>query len=105
MRISDWSSDVCSSDLMFDVRRADAESDHAERAVSGRMAVARGDDHAGQHETEFGHHDMLDPLPRIEEIEDFDPEIAALFAQIFDLPPRAFEIGGASCRAGVCQYG
>src|SRR3546814_2886168 len=32
---------------------------------------------------------MLDPLPRIEEIEDFDPEIAAIFAQIFDLPPRA----------------
>src|SRR3546814_7237795 len=49
MRISDWSSDVCSSDL----------------------------------------HDMLDPLPRIEEIEDFDPEIAAIFAQIFELPPRA----------------
>ena len=74
---------------MLDIRRPDPETDHAERPIGCRMAVARRDHHARQHKAEFGHHDMLDPLSRIEEVEDLDSEIAAIFAQILDLPPRA----------------
>src|SRR3546814_2176943 len=76
MRISDWSSDVCSSDLipgpdMFE---------HADRndAVEGAVDVAIVD----QFEAHMvGHARILRPLPR-------------------DLE----QIGRASCRERVCQY-
>src|SRR3546814_1506392 len=54
MRISDWSSDVCSSDLRFDNRLADIV---AVAGMTGRMAL-RGPDAAGvaaQSRVAFGH--------------------------------------------------
>ena len=74
---------------MFDIRRADTKTHHTERAIGRRMAVPRGNHHARQHEAEFGHHDMLDPLPRMQHVENLDPKIAAVLDQIFDLAARA----------------
>src|SRR3546814_6100426 len=80
MRISDWSSDVCSSDL---AGAADVETDRSiefERVAAGRgfgVAVHQADFHA----------QLVD--------EDHHAARAA---------DRAGEIGRASCRERVCQY-
>ncbi len=49
------------------------------------MAVPRGDDHARQHETDLGHHHMLDALHRMQDVEQLDAEIAAILGEILDL--------------------
>src|SRR3546814_7023732 len=81
MRISDWSSDVCSSDLHHVMGVLDA----VEVVLIGRVAVAILPTDA--------HH-----FARVVGIEDgpvcFPANLAAVFA----------EIGRASCRERVCQY-
>src|SRR3546814_3547697 len=96
MRISDWSSDVCSSDLLF------AEQGRAEIAAS----------HVHQH-----------PVAQLQSLESYaivrgGPFILAAAINAFEeplgQPPLrlfsqvlyvvAFEIGRASCRERVCQY-
>src|SRR3546814_17007156 len=47
MRISDWSSDVCSSDLDADGRTAVGLVDHAALEPPGALAVERGEDGLG----------------------------------------------------------
>src|SRR3546814_3453702 len=55
MRISDWSSDVCSSDLLDDVRRwlrhADVELD--DRRAGTRAGIAHGDAGAARRDVEI----------------------------------------------------
>src|SRR3546814_3088723 len=83
MRISDWSSDVCSSDL----GRVKPEGDSGgwkRRCVHGRRCV----DPAAQ--CRGPHHIM--------------PHVAALIAGSRSPRARATEIGRASCRERVCQY-
>src|SRR3546814_20953755 len=65
MRISDWSSDVCSSDLMFE-RMAEAEEEQKERPLGPcpeRRRACRCDQHQGI------------------DLEPFDPKAVDRFAQ------------------------
>src|SRR3546814_7818954 len=87
MRISDWSSDVCSSDLPQDARRAEDAAlvvDHEAQAVAeAELAHLRGEDvrrrqHVGQRAGGI--------LDRVD-VEEHG------------------EIGRAACRERVCQYG
>src|SRR3546814_17176937 len=101
MRISDWSSDVCSSDLLAEHRRAEAAPDdeQAKDAILGQRretVVADRDDlvaHriAGDMLLEFVPHGItLDIM-----IGDRDR---------IDARRHHPEIGRAPCRARVCQY-
>src|SRR3546814_5196716 len=86
MRISDWSSDVCSSDLFRCLPRADGGDQG--RIFSGRIVA--------------------------EEVERAAMIFASFGAASGDMPPRIFvageylvgidAIGRASCRERVCQY-
>src|SRR3546814_17023873 len=114
MRISDWSSDVCSSDLvaraaladrlgrehMFDLRGSDPERERPERAVRRGVAVAADDRHSRLRTPLLGSDNMDDPAARTAHREILDPETARIFDQCFELR----EIGRASCRERVCQY-
>src|SRR3546814_14585174 len=102
MRISDWSSDVCSSDL--------SSLDGAPQTAGGlqRMKAAEAVDHAGE-----GHlrraidgidHDVglgVDGMALLDQpVEDL-VRVAALQQRPVVAPG---EIGRASCRERVCQY-
>src|SRR3546814_3828818 len=99
MRISDWSSDVCSSDLVGDHRRAlDAaihvgEAERVERAAPiGALEIV--DQRRGGHCRQRGGkvaRGQLDAAAMDELAVDIDA---------VDL----LEIGRASCRERVCQY-
>src|SRR3546814_5595952 len=84
MRISDWSSDVCSSDLLVDVRQHDHKGDG--------LAI------------DFGDADQIfedDVLQLLADIGDL------AVGQRHEAPivrPCVVEIGRASCRERVCQY-
>src|SRR3546814_4247850 len=78
MRISDWSSDVCSSDLL---RRVDDRGRH-QRAEHAAVGKSEG---AALH------------LLHLER---------AVFGALAEIADRALDkIGRASCRERVCQYG
>src|SRR3546814_5528503 len=76
MRISDWSSDVCSSDLL---------------AAAGATAAARPA--------------LMNSLIVTAKMNDVDPQawLADVLACIAELP-QSRQIGRASCRERVCQY-
>src|SRR3546814_20502388 len=113
MRISDWSSDVCSSDLMAVERNpADAWSVHAVAHVmemQGRHAegiawVRRGEaDWSTTNNFRFHlyWHRGLYHLERHE----FD-EVLKLYDDhvASDIDTDMYQIGRASCRERVCQY-
>src|SRR3546814_7551360 len=84
MRISDWSSDVCSSDL------------RVRRAVAQRQRVEIGLAQFGMIQPPLGELDAREPQHFRTAI---DPQ------RLFGLPGEQFEqIGRASCRARVRQY-
>src|SRR3546814_5688978 len=82
MRISDWSSDVCSSDLLEIPADRYLPVD-GDKIPTGELATVAG--------TPF---DFRSPRP----IGDFPYDHA------FGLPAATDEIGRASCRESVCQY-
>src|SRR3546814_20310893 len=82
MRISDWSSDVCSSDLMDQLMREDGRA--LRRHGVRRVREVRPDE------------DFKMPVRA-------QPVIPAL-ADRLALPARAGEIGRESCRERVCEY-
>src|SRR3546814_20304036 len=85
MRISDWSSDVCSSDLsQFNIAQACVHR-WAENPVEGRRLAIF-------HENELGHRDVW-TYSRLSETSN---QLASGLVKM--------EIGRASCREGVCQY-
>src|SRR3546814_8622173 len=118
MRISDWSSDVCSSDLatsdgvdwtfsrMLDIARDPRWGRVVEGAgedpyLGSAMAVAQmkgfqGDDLAAK--------DTM--LATAKHFAGYGAVTAGRDYNAVDLPPRLFrdEIGRASCRERVCQY-
>src|SRR3546814_1512375 len=84
MRISDWSSDVCSSDLrqVLDPLQAQVGMQHVDAGVAQRQRAGVG---ADRHR---------EPGERIEPVEARAPRVAAGLG----------EIGRASGRERVCQY-
>src|SRR3546814_2045020 len=90
MRISDWSSDVCSSDLASLVVAADGEEHCVGLALAHRVSAL-----VVAHDAALGG-DVL-----VEEVGGLPPGGG-------DLGPRSApqrgEIGRASCRERVCQY-
>src|SRR3546814_9244427 len=82
LRISDWSSDVCSSDL---------------GVMSGRHRRVIGDASAGRPRDEvIGALSLKGIKSGIELRQDHEPDGVGLW--------RADQIGRASCRERVCQY-
>src|SRR3546814_15901810 len=101
MRISDWSSDVCSSDLQFAVRLeqpddpAADDADPRERDAQRRPGGGRGGigGHAGLHEA-------TEPRPVLASaLSAFPRETRKLFCF-----RDAEQISSASLRERVCQY-
>src|SRR3546814_17839572 len=105
MRISDWSSDVCSSDL---TGKSDAAIDQQQLAVIAQVEMQRGRPQAQRIETRNVNAGLFqattDPWPRI--------ALASVVDQHLDLhAPRLGlrqrgdkQIGSASCRERVCKY-
>src|SRR3546814_12433675 len=110
MRISDWSSDVCSSDLDWFARRLarldDVEGDIDQ--LASRIAAVRTLCFIAQRGDW-----IADAAGWIQQTQDLEGRLsdalhAALAQRFVDrrlaLLLRAAEIGRASCRARVCQY-
>src|SRR3546814_12185625 len=98
MRISDWSSDVCSSDLLAEVL--------AEEVVQAAILVGEdGDRRIVAHRADrlllVLDHRMQDQLQILHRPADRDLTAAQ---RIPCQRPRLVEIGRASCRERVCQY-
>src|SRR3546814_20263298 len=94
MRISDWSSDVCSSDLIIGKRRPRIQPrrhDHRRGGLDHQflLIVDRGDAQR-----------IALPLPRPDDDERAIVDVVVLLALATE-----HEIGRASCLASVCQYG
>src|SRR3546814_952125 len=85
MRISDWSSDVCSSDLML------IENIRAQRADIERLTEA-------SHQA--GDQTIAERLA--EQIVDID-EVLPRLINLIAIPGTTDQIGRASCRERVCQ--
>src|SRR3546814_18259044 len=109
MRISDWSSDVCSSDLRIDVARADYYPNISLSALVGFQSLGLGNlFDAG---SKYGNGGAAISLPvfdggRIEgrprgARADSDAAVATSDTPLIAAPR---EIGSVSCREGVCQY-
>src|SRR3546814_6507855 len=83
MRISDWSSDVCSSDLHADVRRRDL--------TVGQQVLDKRFSNVGW---------------RVGTVYDIVPDLAvyAQYSEAADPVSGLLKIGRASCRERVCQY-
>src|SRR3546814_15373244 len=108
MRISDWSSDVCSSDLCIFVLAGRARLGGAEDAIEARKrceaAVERDRDQlvgrpARVRQQPPGFYDAIVVQERAEMV-----EAQFVVHQLTNSPFRG-EIGRASCRERVCQYG
>src|SRR3546814_2594039 len=85
MRISDWSSDVCSSDLQV-----------VEQAIGHRGQAAHG--------TRHDHHaDGIEPAAG-ERRADVAKTVYAIGQRMHIAAVDAKQIGRASCRERVCQY-
>src|SRR3546814_12740808 len=99
MRISDWSSDVCSSDLRSARDRGLVLNAHPHIVLT---------QHAGAERDEF----LALMLIGVHGDRDVDlvgtisvtPDEEVIGARIIGRPRRIGEIGRASCRERVCQY-
>src|SRR3546814_3373517 len=96
MRISDWSSDVCSSDLPGDVDfgRGLGEGEVAGAETHFEIALEERAHELGQGALEVGEAGVLVDQQAFDLVEHRRMGLAAVGA----------EIGRASCRARVCQY-
>src|SRR3546814_16542288 len=106
MRISDWSSDVCSSDLMLEaashsnrfldrpIRAMDRDTDVGQSLIELRTTIERLDPSAnGKLLSKRG---FLDKI--------FGSKINNYFAQYRSAQTHIGAIGRASCRERVCHY-
>src|SRR3546814_20997374 len=108
MRISDWSSDVCSSDLIELIDGGDARLDPAQHhanliaLIEARHAEAANAGHADREVAFVGFLELL-ALRRRHHVQH---QIAALLRRQCTLRDRLnlAEIGKASLRERVCQY-
>src|SRR3546814_18025196 len=99
MRISDWSSDVCSSDLHYVRERGLLTLEEAVAKMTGQTAAVLGLAERGM--IRSGHHAdlvLFDPATVIDRASYDDPAVPAAGID-------CVQIGRALCRARVCQYG
>src|SRR3546814_16388487 len=107
MRISDWSSDVCSSDLLAGVLRSLAAGRHRGTAAgrAGTALVAAVDVPTvedGLHLVAGQRLELEQRLgPPVHVVHVLGEHLARLFLRFLD----DAELGRASCRARVCPYG
>src|SRR3546814_5253216 len=96
MRISDWSSDVCSSDLdaASVAPTMQAALDNWAEAGPRLIALAEDLNHDAIPKERFHERDAASPLPRAYQWADGSAYVNHV----------ALEIGRASCRERVCQY-
>src|SRR3546814_8819112 len=97
MRISDWSSDVCSSDLEFILRLLRDDADDAGARILAEQRRLR----AAQHFDTLDVRKVADLGGRARAIDAVDEDADRRFDPCI---VRAIEIGRASCRERVCQY-
>src|SRR3546814_13595161 len=111
MRISDWSSDVCSSDL--NLRAADADCTAACDRLYSQLQNAGVevlyDDRDESAGAKFASMDLIGlPWQLVVGPRGLKNGIVELKrrgdGERAELSPEAAEIGRASCREGVCQY-
>src|SRR3546814_4173429 len=105
MRISDWSADVCSSDLLNE-KRADITKIESRLKVNLILIPNKNLETPHHHIERLRHDD-----PRLEDIKtSFDlvtqPEAPVTWSpnKAQEAKTRPEEIGRASCRERVCQY-
>src|SRR3546814_17463471 len=107
MRISDWSSDVCSSDLLETDRPAEAveAAGYADRRTGGHRDAGR-DDRAGDVVLQL-HAVDGDAMAQVhvEGRRDGGRAPQQVVGLVEGQPAPVAQIGRASCREGVCQYG
>src|SRR5271166_53768 len=84
---------------MLDLGGADAVGERAEGAVGRGVAVAANDRRSGQSEALLRPDDVHDPLPAVELVVIFDPELARVRRQRLDLLP-ALGVGDALAAVG-----
>src|SRR3546814_11356255 len=97
MRISDWSSDVCSSDLSRQCDRGHGRTEPDRRRSAGRgIAVPAARQLAGGHHRGARHSLLV--------LDDGDGDERVSRPRQSDEPWFAGQIGRASCRESVCQY-
>src|SRR3546814_12017134 len=111
MRISDWSSDVCSSDLEAAGRRLFARDTHRVALTADGEAMlgfARSILETGERARQYFEGSKIRGRLRFGVPEDFVlsglPDILREFTRIHPLIDLE-QIGRASCRERVCQYG
>src|SRR3546814_11564486 len=97
MRISDWSSDLCSSDLRDQPLRRETQRDAGDAAESEQACDGKAE--RLHHHQRGDHHDRGG--------DGLSDGIRRRFVEIRSLRLRAdmeIQIGRASCRERVCQY-
>src|SRR3546814_5992445 len=101
MRISDWSSDVCSSDLLLGLGGGiDAGGDHGNPHAAFHVPVERrADDDVG-----LGVDFLADAVGRLVDLEQGQVGAAGDVDQHAAGALHRDKIGRASCRERVCQY-
>src|SRR3546814_16207734 len=102
MRISDWSSDVCSSDLAIPRKLTFTGS-----TATGRKVMASGANDLKRVTLELGGNDPAVILDDADISAIADELFWGAFAnngQVCVAIKRIYEIGRASCRERVCQY-
>src|SRR3546814_14199039 len=105
MRISDWSSDVCSSDLSLRIDRKSVRGAVAGYAIIIADWTCRP---FRAHQTIGGDQIIVEAVPKLSMR--LEPVLQHLFARPLERACRDvaavgdIEIGRASCRERVCQY-
>src|SRR3546814_11891666 len=104
MRISDWSSDVCSSDLiLIEVRKGNARRAAAAGQVVDEL-VAHGIDVGGQVGAHIGEAAFIGRFALRIGITAAQIELDAVEIELGDELRVDQQIGRESCRERVCQY-
>src|SRR3546814_13548885 len=113
MRISDWSSDVCSSDLLHRRQAAICRALHGQPAdLSGKLHLVSLAGELGAELFSLGEGGALEPTERFRAIEEGAVGIGAKLIVLDNVAhlfggnenARQEEIGRAACRERVCQY-
>src|SRR3546814_15089441 len=104
MRISDWSSDVCSSDLPSPIAGVELERARALDRGAVIIAILR-DSRLGAGIDKGPRHRQIQPEALDRNRPPAPPVPRVTILEIPELAEEGQEIGRASCRERVCQYG